>query len=246
MNLQAWEVVCSFPQTLFDRGTPSVRTNILWHPFWETLNEVVWAESWGISMWQVHSSLREPGLGYEGQVAAQPSARLQCPPGELVFLLQLSPWGGHLLTTPDIEEWEQFPVRAPLPFCCPLPSTWGICLAELINLFNDVVSVFHIHLCPENLPTTVLPRKRAFPPGPLYELEPASLCRENDWHSSSGVGTGVGEQRGQFCGFLECSEWLYWFTNVTFLWPADWRSALNPFDKRKTWHFSFFSWEMGT
>lgn len=161
-------------------------------------------------MWQVHSSLREPGLGYEGQVAAQPSARLQCPPGELVFLLQLSPWGGHLLTTPDIEEWEQFPVRAPPPFCCPLPSTWGICLAELINLFNDVVSVFHIYLCPENLPTTVLPRKRAFPPGLLYELEPASLCGENDWHSISGVGTGVGEHQGTVL-------WISWMFRMTLL-----------------------------
>lgn len=31
------------------------------------------------------------GLDVKGQVSAQPSARLQCPPGELVLLLQLLP-----------------------------------------------------------------------------------------------------------------------------------------------------------
>lgn len=98
----------------------------------------------------MHSSLREPRAGCEGQVTAQPSARLQCPPGELVLLLQLLPWGGHLLTMPDIEEWSNslyvsLPPPPPL-LCCPLPSTQGICLVKLINLFNDAISFFHIKL----------------------------------------------------------------------------------------------------
>lgn len=171
------------PQNLFGHWTPSFKTPILRSTELAGLGRIF--RDYHADKCVLHSE--SPGLDVKGQVTAQPSARLQCPPGELVFLLQLLPWGGHLLTTSDIEEWEQFPVLSPSPFlfCCPLPGIWGICLAKLINPFNDAISFFHIKLCLENLPLSVLPRRRAFTHGLLYELELAPLCGESDWHSIS-------------------------------------------------------------
>lgn len=48
--------------------------------------------------------------------------------------------------------------------------------------------------------------------------------------------------RGQLCGFVEFSEWLYWFTDVTLWCPADGCGALSPFGERKLDIFSSF-WE---
>ena len=190
MNLHDWEIVCSFPPTLFDLGALSVGANILWHPFWETLNQLVLAESLGISV-LTSRFLTQRTRGWTwGQVAAQPSARLQCPPEKLVLLLQLLPWAGRLLTTSDTEEWKQFPVcvsPTTYPLCSPLPAIQGTCLVKLINLCNDAISLFfffffnNINVCSANLPLSVLPRKRGFTRGLFYELELAPLCGRMLW-----------------------------------------------------------------
>lgn len=114
--------VCSFPQTLFGRWTPSFRTPVLRNSELAGLSRIF--RDHHADKCVLHSE--SPGLDMKGQVAAQPSARHQCPPEELVLLLQLLPWGRHLLTTSDSEEWEQFPVCVSLtiPFPLLLSSPW--------------------------------------------------------------------------------------------------------------------------
>lgn len=197
-------------------------------PFWKTVNELVLAESLGISvLTSAFFTLRAQGWMWRAG-HCPPSARLQCPPGELVLLLQLLPWGGHLLTTPDIEEWSNSLYVSlpppPLLLCCPLPSIQGICLVKLINLFNDAIYFLHINLGPENLPFSVLPWRGAFTHG----------------YSLSGMGTCLGKHQGRFCGFLEFPEWLCRCTYMTFWCPEDGFSAKSIWQKADfTFLYSF-------
>lgn len=128
-----WNKVHSFPQTLFDHWTLLVGRNIPRYPFWEKVGVL-------------HSE--NPGAGCEGWFTAQPSAGLQCPLGELVLLLPLSP--GHLWPCLTLKNGSNFlGVSLPPPlFFSPPSGIWGICLPKLINLFNDAISFFHISLCP--------------------------------------------------------------------------------------------------
>lgn len=100
------------------------------------------------------------------------------------------------------------PFLLPPLLCCPLPCVQGICLAKLINLFNDAISFFHLNLCPENLPLSVLPRRRDFTHGLLCELELAALCGENDGCSISGVGACLREHQGTLL-------WISWIYRMT-------------------------------
>lgn len=216
VNLQEQDTACSFPQTLFGRWTPSFRTPVLRSTELTGLGRIF--RDHHADKCVLHSE--SSGLDVKGQVSAQPSARLQCPPGELVFFFAIITMRG----APSDHFWHwrmgAIPCRClshhPLSSSVPSPSIRGICLAKLINLFNDAISFFHINLCPENLPLSVLPRRRAFTHGLLYELELAPLCGENDWHSVSSMGPCLGEHQGTVLWLSWILEWLYCFTNVTF------------------------------
>lgn len=152
----------------------------------------------------------------------------------------LSPGGGHLLTMPDIDKWEQFPGYVspnipPLLYASVLGSTQGLCLAKLINLFNDAIFFFHINPCPENLPFCMLPRRRAFT-GLLCEVELAPHVKR-----MFGV-LPLGREMPE-----RTVLWKSWVVRMIslihkccILVLTDCFGALKSFPKMRIWHFKLF------
>lgn len=162
MKLQEWRFICSFPQTLFDHGTLSVGTDILWVTLLKNSELVSFGRIFRdlcADKCILHSE--SPGLDVKGR--SLPSHQ----PGSSAHQESLS-----FCCSYYHEEGTSWPCLTlkngaipctclshhALPsFCCPLPSTQGICLVKLINLFNDAISFFHINLGPENWHSQCLP-----------------------------------------------------------------------------------------
>lgn len=160
----------------------------------------------------MQSSLREPSSGYEGRWLANHYPGSSMPQKALCFCCSYyhekgSSWSHLTLKNGHNSLCVSLPLPCPL-FCCPLPGIQCICLAKLINLFNDAVSFFHINLCSENWPLSVLPRRRAFTHGLVCESELAPICRGSDWHFYSGVGICLGEHQRTILWIF----WIFWMT----------------------------------
>lgn len=110
----------------------------LWHPFWETLSQLVSAESLRISMLTsaFFAQRARSWMWRAGRCPVISQALVHT--GERVLLLRLLPCGGHLLD----HSWHWRMGAIPrtclfhhlLPLLLSLPAIRGICLVKLINL----------------------------------------------------------------------------------------------------------------
>lgn len=226
MNLHVWATLCCFPNVIWLQGT------MCWNKYSVApLLRIVELAGFHQIFRRLHAD-KCILLPLDAGLSVKDRSLPSCPPGSCPSAAIIATRGA----SPD-RPWHWGMGAIPCschhhpPFvCCPLPGIWDICLAKLINLFNDAISFFHINLCPETWPLSVLPRRGALTRGWLSELELVPLCLEGGWLSVSGVGTCLGEHQGTIV-------WISWIFRMTVLihkcdiWcPAD------------GWHYSKSIW----